>query len=507
MANRRFFLQTSITAVFSIFLTSFRKATEIFDGSPQYNILLGRPSANSIVLSVLPKDDIIFFIEYGNNKNNLTNKSTELRLEKRKPIEITLKSLAANERYYYRACYQYTVNSSFTKDSIRTFHTQRKKGTDFTFTITADSHLGTAKHCDPALYQITLNNVANDNPDLHFSLGDDFRASKVNEPDYNKIEALYHTQREYLGTLCHSVPYFFILGNHEMEAKAFFDGTDNCLAAWSEKARTAFIPNPIPDHFYSGNKRQDKNEVLRQNYYAFEWGDVLFLTLDVFWYSNISAADEEMREQNKVKNDGLTKEERMKERENREKEKEANRLNKNNKQNHKDQWNFTIGKEQYDWLVNTLENSQAKYKFVLGHHVLGSCRGATEWANTFEWGGKNRRGINEFHNERPGWKMPIHELFVKNKVTAFFQGHDHLFAKQDLDGIAYITCPMCGDPGYNTYNSEAYLTGDKLSNTGHLKLLVSKNEVEMHYIKAVLPKDEIAQGKNAAIAYKLKFKA
>jgi len=104
MANRRFFLQTSITAVFSIFLTSFRKATEIFDGSPQYNILLGRPSANSIVLSVLPKDDIIFFIEYGNNKNNLTNKSTELRLEKRKPIEITLKSLAANERYYYRAC-------------------------------------------------------------------------------------------------------------------------------------------------------------------------------------------------------------------------------------------------------------------------------------------------------------------------------------------------------------------------------------------------------------------
>ncbi len=32
-----------------------------------------------------------------------------------------------------------------------------------------------------------------------------------------------------------------------------------------------------------------------QNYYAFEWGDILFITLDMFRYSALSADDEEMK--------------------------------------------------------------------------------------------------------------------------------------------------------------------------------------------------------------------
>jgi predicted phosphodiesterase len=194
----------------------------------------------------------------------------------------------------------------------------------------------------------------------------------------------------------------------------------------------------------------------------------------------------------------LSKEEKMKLR-------EANKNNKGNNEHKKDQWAFTIGDAQYQWLQETLENSKAKFKFVFGHHVMGSSRGAIEWADKFEWGGKDRRGMNQFKQYRPNWKMPIHELFVKNKVTAFLQGHDHIFVRQELDGIAYITCPMCGDPGYNAYNSDAYLTGDKLSNTGHLKMIVTNNDVEMHYIKSVLPKDEAAQGKNGNIVYAWSF--
>jgi len=137
--------------------------------------------------------------------------------------------------------------------------------------------------------------------------------------------------------------------------------------------------------------------------------------------------------------------------------------------------------------------------------VLGSCRGAIEWADKFEWGGNNRKGINEFAKHRPNWEMPIHDLFVKYKVNAFIQGHDHLFARQELNGIAYITCPMSGDPGYNTYNENAYLSGDKLSNTGHLKMIVSSSDFQMQYIKSVLQKDTAAQGENGRIAYVWSF--
>ena len=34
-------------------------------------------------------------------------------------------------------------------------------------------------------------------------------------------------------------------------------------------------------------------------------------------------------------------------------------------------WGKTVGDAQYNWFQQTLEQSQAKYKFVFAHHVLG----------------------------------------------------------------------------------------------------------------------------------------
>jgi hypothetical protein len=38
--------------------------------------------------------------------------------------------------------------------------------------------------------------------------------------------------------------------------------------------------------------------------------------------------------------------------------------------------------------------------------------------------------------------MPIHQLLLENHVTTVFHGHDHLFAKQELDGIIYQEVPL-----------------------------------------------------------------
>ena len=75
------------------------------------------------------------------------------------------------------------------------------------------------------------------------------------------------------------------------------------------------------------------------------------------------------------------------------------------------------------------------------------CRGGAEAAPFYEWGGKNADGTDGFEQNRPGWPAPIHQLLVQHRVTAVFHGHDHLYVKQDLDGIVYQEVPQPGTPG------------------------------------------------------------
>jgi hypothetical protein len=48
---------------------------------------------------------------------------------------------------------------------------------------------------------------------------------------------------------------------------------------------------------------------------------------------------------------------------------------------------------------------------------------------------------------------------MKNGVTIFFQGRDHIFARQELDGVIYQTMPEPADPNYALHNAEAYRSG------------------------------------------------
>jgi len=55
-------------------------------------------------------------------------------------------------------------------------------------------------------------------------------------------------------------------------------------------------------------------------------------------------------------------------------------------------WDWTIGETQYNWFKQTLEQSDATFKFVFIHHVLGQTHGGKVWADKFEWGGYNSKG-------------------------------------------------------------------------------------------------------------------
>ena len=160
-----------------------------------------------------------------------------------------------------------------------------------------------------------------------------------------------------------------------------------------------------------------------------------------------------------------------------------------------------MGDAQYQWLKKTLEQSKARYKFVFSHHVSGTGRGAVEVSDLYEWGGKNRAGEWEFDKNRPGWAMPVHQLMVKNGVTIFFQGHDHLFARQERDGIIYQETPNPADATYTVFNREAYRSGDILPNSGYLRVTVSPAGAKVEYVRSYLPQDEKPDHKNGEIAF------
>jgi hypothetical protein len=149
-------------------------------------------------------------------------------------------------------------------------------------------------------------------------------------------------------------------------------------------------------------------------------------------------------------------------------------------------WEWTLGKTQYDWLVETLKNSKEKHKFIYIHHLLvgdPTSRGGVEIAMKNEWGGKNNDGTYGFDANRPGWGKPIHQLLLDNKVGFVFKGHDHLYVKQELDGIIYQTLPQPSHPGEKIDVTQyGYISGKGVGGSGFLKVGTSGNQVKVDFI-------------------------
>jgi hypothetical protein len=130
--------------------------------------------------------------------------------------------------------------------------------------------------------------------------------------------------------------------------------------------------------------------------------------------------------------------------------------------------------------------------------------GGIETAPYFEWGGENADGIYGFDQHRPGWGVPIHELLVQNHVNAVFHGHDHVFVKQDLDGIVYQEVPQPSTTQYDKTSLASdygYKSGVVLGSSGHLRVTVSPDRVIVAYVRAFLPNDEKQYQQNSRVEY------
>lgn len=428
-----------------------------------FNIILGRPTDKTVTASIMFNQNTEYFFEYGTQKGVYTQTSANYTATANKPDEIDLTNLTANTQYFYRVKYKATSSSTFINSTEYSFYTQRAKGSTFTFTIEADEHLYDKKGVR-SMYQVTLNNQAKDKPDFMLSLGDIFG------DDHNpytitsqELDALHADYRPFLGSICHSVPFYVCLGNHEGENDFYLSKTPpNNLTVWATQWRKYYYPNPFPNSFYSGNTDVEQYGIGNpENYYAWTWGDALFVVLDVY-RDQCDTSDKPQG------------------------------------------WNWSLGLPQYNWLKTTLETSTAKYKFVFAHHVRGQGRGGITNAQLYEWGGRNKlNGPNTFANNRPGWAKPIHNLFIDNKVNIFFQGHDHVFAHETLDSVTYQAVPMAADSTYEIgmlANADSYVS-DTVDGTGHIRVTVSPENIKVDYVKAYLPADTLGIHKNGEIGF------
>jgi Calcineurin-like phosphoesterase len=472
---------------------------------PSFNILLGRPTDQSVTANIIPDQNGEAYIEYGLISGDYSaGQIDDFSCVAGEPAEVVLDGLSTDTEYFYRVQFKPTGSDVWSAGAEHSFRTQRLPGEAFTFTIVADSHLGqyggqTADQL--ALYRQTLLNAAKAHPDFHIDLGDTFAMDPsplgTGMTDA-EAKAAYYVQRPYLGLIGPSIPTFLVLGNHENEEgwnwDDVFTGPDKSLALVGMKYRKLYYPNPVPDGFYTGNTdplptlfADTTGSTYHEDYYSWTWGDALFVVLDPYHYSMTWPG--EGGSYGGEGQDG-----------------EASGT----------RWDWTLGKQQYDWLKATLENSHAKYKFVFSHHETGGDnpygRGGVKSAPYYEWGGKNADGTWGFDTHRPGWGVdaehpngtPIHQLMVENGVTVYFHGHDHAYAYEELDGVVYQECPKPDEaiPPETSYLNEPndggnhYPDAETLPASGHIRVTVSPSGVNLECVKTYLP----GQGTNGEIA-------
>ncbi len=410
-----------------------------------YDLILGRPTRSSVTLSVLSYEAREGYLAYGPQPGRPEHQTPVRTLSAGAPDEWELTGLNANTRYHYVFRSRPAGALEFEVGTRGTFTTARPPGSPFTFTVQADPHLDFGT--DPEVYRKSLTNALAARPDFHLDLGDTFMTDKY--LNFTEAAPQYLAQRFYFGLLGHSAPVFLVLGNHDGEQPARGGAGPDSMAVWSNTMRKRYFPNPYPDGFYSGNANREPHVGLLENYYAWEWGDALFVVLDPFWFSARQRRDAG------------------------------------------DNWGRTLGEAQYRWLARTLESSTARFKFLFIHHLAGGetpeGRGGAAVSHLFEWGGRELDGRNTFAQRRPGWPAPIHDLLVKHGASIVFHGHDHLYVREERDGIVYQEVPQPGHSRSDNTRSAAeygYSGGVLQGNSGILRVSVGPTNTLVEYVRA-----------------------
>jgi len=91
--------------------------------------------------------------------------------------------------------------------------------------------------------------------------------------------------------------------------------------------------------------------------------------------------------------------------------------------------------KQFKWLEQVLASSKQKHKFVFIHNPLYPEKGK---------GKHHGNSLDRYKEERDR----LQALFVKQKVTMVFLGHEHLYLRKTVEGIPHVIAGGGGAPLY-----------------------------------------------------------
>ncbi len=405
------------------------------DASKGYNVFFGCPTQTSVILSVIAPDDREWVVQWGEDFSRLWGRKTGRPVKEGIPVEVKLDGLVSGNRYYYRIVPVAEEGRAGINPPNGIFHTQRDGTERFVFTITADSHLllGHPRGAnDPS--SKTLLRIARENPDFHVTLGDDAvtHSARFIAPDLNFAQLCYRNFREYFQPVARKAPFFCAIGNHEGEGwidESF--GFNKRLAEISRTARQRYVPNPDDSTYHHGGSAN-------KNYFAWSWGNALFLVVDPHSYSSTRPLEPE---------------------------------------------SWTLGKKQLAWLETVLEASDHKWKILFQHHLVGgSPLPAAMYGNENPYNNYGRGGAAFAH---VGEQAVINGLMKRNGGQIIFKGHDHVFADEVYDGIRYTTCPRLFGDGKRPPKWSRIPGGDKLypngydAAVGYVRVEVTPNSLEV----------------------------
>jgi hypothetical protein len=354
--------------------------------------------------------------------------------------EWSVSELDAGQRYEYEIVAVGPIDGG--ADQLLFFGsatTRRDPGTAFTFSILTDSHI---QPCDPlpagteicaddflSPNEDTLLSVAadirKDDPDFLIHMGDmlDYHLFGFNvpPPDSRWARLAYLNYRRLLGPTAGNAAHFPTIGNWEGESG--YDSPE--VIQRSSSQRMLYVPGPGAGTYPEGGSPN-------QDYYAFTWGDALFVVLNVMTYTptpHLLTGDGERP----------------------------------------DDW--TLGAAQRAWLESTLAAATSKWRFLFIHHPVGGNAG--DDANTDYGRGGGRAAY-------VGEQAEVHRMMLEYGVQVFFYGHDHVFTDMVVDGIHYTLPGSAGAP----WKFDTYLTGytEYWPDSGHGRVRVSPDAVQVDLI-------------------------
>ena len=309
--------------------------------------------------------------------------------------------------------------------------TQRQPGDSFTFALISDSHIGAdlsyTNQGKPATLKAVSAEAGAVSPDFIVNLGDmlDFHEYGFNDPppSGSVTRLAYLNYRTLLGDTLGRAAHYATIGNWEGE-------NGNYTAEemdWSREQRLLYMPGPTPATYpQAGSPNQD--------YYAFTWGDALFIVLNVMSYTPtehlLSSA-----------NAGLP-----------------------------DDW--TLGEAQFDWFADTLAGATSKWRFVLIHHAVGGAAG-NDINSAYGRGGGQAAHVGE--------QAKVHQLMLDHGAQIFFYGHDHVFTDMQVDGIHYSEPGSAGSIWPFTASETGY--SQSWPDSGWGQVTVSPAAVNVRFVK------------------------